>query len=97
MNKLKINLMVDLIALASFVVTAITSLLILFFMPSGVRQGGFQEFMGLSKNFWSDIHEFFGVIFIATATAHILLHLDWFSCTLKNIFREQEQECKKKE
>jgi hypothetical protein len=52
MSKSKINYIVDFLVLVSFAITALSGLAIKFFMPSGVRQGRLQEFLGIQKNAW---------------------------------------------
>jgi len=49
MEKLKINYLVDFLMIISFLVTAITGLIIFFFLPSGIKQGSYQTFFGIIK------------------------------------------------
>ena len=77
MNKSKINYLIDLAALVSFLITAITGLVIFFFLPSGVRQGRLQEFLGIEKGMWSVVHDWVGIIFIILAIVHFILHWNW--------------------
>ena len=94
MNKQKINYVIDFLALISFLVTAFSGLTIKFFMPSGVRQGRLQEFLGLRKEFWSEIHDWFGIIFIVLVVVHFLLHWDWIVCMTKSFFKADKCETK---
>ena len=64
MNKQKVNYFIDFLALVSFIATALSGLAIRFFMPSGVRQGRLQEFLGIQKGVWSEIHDWSGILLI---------------------------------
>lgn len=89
MNKQKINYIVDFLTFISFVFTAISGLVMKFFMPGGVRQGRLQEFWGIQKGAWSEIHEWFGIIFIILVIIHFILHWDWIVSVTKNIFESK--------
>jgi hypothetical protein len=91
MNKEKINYLVDVLALISFLVTAVSGLAIYFFMPEGVRQGGFQEFLGITKHAWSAVHNLSGIIFIIAGALHFILHLQMFSMMTKSIFSRKTE------
>lgn len=92
MNKPKINYTIDLLTLISFLITAFSGLAIKFFMPSGVRQGRLQEFLGIQKGVWSEIHDWFGILFIVLAIIHLVLHWDWIVCMTKNVFKADKCE-----
>lgn len=87
MNKAKINYIIDFILLLFFVGTAITGLIIFFFMPSGVRRGGSQNFIGIVKGTWTDVHNWLGIVMIVIAVIHIVLHWKWIVCLTKNVFK----------
>lgn len=55
MNKPKLNYLVDFLVCVSFLITALFGLAIKFFLPSGIRQGRLQEFLGIQKGSWSEI------------------------------------------
>lgn len=91
MNKQKTNYIIDLLALISFVVAAISGLAIRFFMPSGVRQGRLQEFLGVQKGVWSEIHDWAGIIFIVLVIIHFILHWDWLVCMTKSMLKSEPE------
>ncbi len=95
MSKPKINYIIDFLALISFLITALSGLAIFFFMPSGVRQGRLQEFLGIQKGSWSVMHDWFGIIFIILIIIHFFLHWDWVVCMTKNIFESEKCEIEK--
>lgn len=94
MNKSKLNYIIDFLAFVSFLITAVSGLAIKFFMPSGVRQGRFQEFFGIQKGTWSQIHDWFGILLIILVAIHLVLHWDWIVSMTKNIFKSDKCEIK---
>ncbi len=94
MNKQKVNYLIDFLALISFIATALSGLAIRFFMPSGVRQGRLQEFLGIQKGVWSEIHDWSGILLIIFAVIHLVLHWNWIICMTKNMFQSDKCEVK---
>ncbi len=89
MNKVRINYVVDVFLIVSFVITAFTSVIIFLFLPSGVKQGGYQEFLGLTKSIWSGIHNYTGLIMIVLSLVHLILHWNWVIAMTKKIFKRK--------
>ncbi len=77
MDKLKINYGVDIVLGMSFAITAITGVIMFLFLPEGVRQGGYQEFLGVTKNMWSTLHARAGLAMIVLSLVHLIMHWDW--------------------
>lgn len=96
MNKQKTNYLVDFLALISFLFAGTSALAIKFFMPSGVRQGRLQEFLGIQKGVWSEIHDWAGIIFIILVIVHFILHWDWIMCMTKSILKLEPEKCDNK-
>lgn len=94
MNKSKLNYIIDFLALISFLVASISGLAIKFFMPSGVRQGRFQEFLGIQKGIWLEIHDWSGIFLIIFVITHLVFHRDWIICMTKSIFKSNKCEIK---
>jgi len=90
MNKSKINYIVDSLMLLSFLATSITGGIIFFFLPSGVKQGRFQEFMGVEKQIFSLVHDWAGLLLIILVIVHFLLHWGWFTIMTKNLWQKDE-------
>jgi len=86
MNRLKINYIIDFLALVCFFVSSFTGLIIFIFLPSGIRRGGFQEFMGITKEIWNFFHIWSSILFIVLVVIHLILHWDWIVSMTKNIF-----------
>jgi protein-S-isoprenylcysteine O-methyltransferase Ste14 len=89
-----INYIIDFLMTISFIVTAITGLIIFFFLPSGVKQGSYQTFLGIIKGTWSSIHDWSGIIFIILVVLHFVLHWNWLINMTKNIFSSKIKELK---
>lgn len=91
LNRAKINFWIDIPMGISFIICAITSLAIFFYMPSGVTQGRYQEFIGISKTVWSQWHVVSGMIMIVLAFVHLLLHLNWYICMSKSMMVKKKK------
>ncbi len=89
MNKSKLNYIIDFFTFISFLITSITGLIIFFFLPNGIRQGRFQEFFWITKDFWNFIHIWSGILMIVLVIIHFILHWDWIVCMTKNIFSKK--------
>jgi len=89
MDKTKINYFIDVLLIISFIVVAITSIIIFFFLPSGVRQAGYQTFLGMTKHTWSNIHTIFGFAMIILSLVHLILHFKWLTVMSKTIFKKK--------
>ena len=72
----KSNLWLDLIILLSFLTTALTGFTLWLILPEGRGSGSF-VFLGLNKHTWTDIHNWAGLIMLAGAILHLLLHWKW--------------------
>ena len=85
MDKLKLNYIIDFFALIFFLVTSVTGLIIFLFLPSGVRQGRFQELFGITKEVWNFIHTWSGILMFVLVVIHLILHWNWIVCMTKNV------------
>ena len=90
MNKAQLNYIIDMVMIIFFVIIAITGLVSFFFLPEGVRQGGYQEFLGIIKKDWNNIHNYFGIALIIIMLIHLGLHWNWILCMTENIFTKKK-------
>jgi len=70
MNKLKLNVIVDVLAFLTFLGSAISGLS----MWSGIT-------FGLQSHFWKELHSVASLWFVAFVVIHVILHLSF----IKNI------------
>jgi hypothetical protein len=90
MEKVKINYFIDFFAGISFFINAITGFILLFFLPSEVRQGRYQIFLGLVKDKWLKIHAITGVILVILILIHLILHWTWIVSMTKRFFKKKK-------
>jgi cytochrome b subunit of formate dehydrogenase len=86
----KINYFINLIMALSFFITALTGIILFFFLPSGIPQGKYQEFLGITKGTWGLWHDYAGLVFIILAFVHIILHWRWAKSMTKAIFKPEK-------
>lgn len=86
MDRPKINYFIDFFALISFLITSLTGIFIFLFLPGGIRQGRFQELLGIAKEAWNFIHIWSGILMLILVVIHLVLHWEWLVCMTKNIF-----------
>lgn len=91
MKKTKLNYLVDLCMGLCFLVVAITGVIIFLFLPSGIRRGGYQQFWGITKQNWENIHDWAGIILLIFIVLHLILHWSWIVSMTKALFRENNQ------
>jgi len=92
MTKPKLNYIVDFLAFIFFVISAISGLAMLIFMPSGVRQGRLQEFLGIQKGAWTVMHNLASIILVILVIIHFILHWEWIVRMTKEIFKTEKHE-----
>ncbi len=90
MNKAKLNYLVDASIAVLFTVVSITGLILFFFLPSGLKQGGSREVLGIAKQVWTQIHDWSGIILVAFISAHFILHWQWIVYATKNTFQKKQ-------
>ena len=88
MNKAELNYIIDISMAVLFTITAIAGL-ILFFFLRGIRQGGYHEFLGVARQVWINVHDFFGIILLILVLMHLALHWNWIICITKRIFKKK--------
>lgn len=100
-NRARLNYFIDVLMGLSFLITAITGMVLFIFMPSGIRQGRHIVFLGMEKSKWIFLHDWSGILMIITVMIHFMLHWNWMICMTRCIFKkkvnceEQEKNTKK--
>lgn len=88
MKTAKLNYFIDLLMTISFLITTISGLVLFFFLPGGQKRGGYQEFLGIVRHDWVNLHNWSGFFFIFFGILHLVLHLQWILEMTKNIFKK---------
>lgn len=93
LNKARINYYVDIIIGISFIMVALSGM-ILFFAGSGGYQGGrnpryAQEVLGVSRLLWKDLHNWGGIVMLGGVFLHLVLHWKWMVCMTRNLFKRR--------
>ena len=92
MNKIKARYLVDLVTLVSFVVTAVTGVIIFIFLPpSEGNRGVHNDFLGWGRHDWGAVHDWAGIIMIIFALLHVILYWKIFAAMAKNFFKKSEE------
>lgn len=89
MEKVKLNYLVDLLMGIFFLVVAVSGVILFFFLPSGVRRGGYQEFLGIERHTLVSLHNWCGLILIILIAVHFVLHWRWILEMTKKYFKRQ--------
>ena len=87
MNKADLNYFVDFLLFISFLVTAVTGLVLFLFFEEGVQRGGYQEFLGLIKHDWTMVHNWAGIAMVILAAVHLVLHWGWIVSMTKSVIK----------
>ncbi len=90
MQKIKINYIIDFLMAISFLVSSITGLIMFFFLPGGNKGGRYQEFLGITKHLYSNIHNWSGIVLIALIIIHVILHWTWIVQMTKRMFSQKK-------
>jgi len=91
MGKSKINYVIDILMLIFFIINAITGLIIFFFLPTGVKKGGYQEFLGIIKHNWADVHNWSGLLLLLLVAIHLILHWKWIVSMTKSLIAKNNK------
>lgn len=86
-RKARINFALDSIIAVAFLLSALSGIL-LYLFPSGY-QGGRNPYYGrqilfLDGHTWSSLHTWVSFVMIAGVLVHLVLHLNWILCMIKN-------------
>ncbi|MBN1991061.1 MAG: DUF4405 domain-containing protein [Anaerolineae bacterium] len=85
LGKTKFNFWLDVIILATFLVTAVTGLLLWLVIPGG-QGNGWTIFFGLTRRDWVELHNWFGVGMLLGVTLHLIFHWRWITCVMQRFF-----------
>jgi uncharacterized BrkB/YihY/UPF0761 family membrane protein len=93
MKKAEINYIIDVFLTIALVVVGITGVFLFSFFESGIRRGGHQTFLGITKHTWAFYHEYFGLVMTGLMILHFFLHWNWMVCMTKKLFKKTSDKC----
>jgi cytochrome b subunit of formate dehydrogenase len=92
MSKTKLNYLLDAVIAFALILSALSGIVFLF-AGSGGYQGGRNpsfraEVLGISRQVWSDLHTWVGLVMIAGVVIHLVLHWAWIVCMTRRMIKE---------
>ncbi len=79
MRRITINALVDIGCLITFIPSFISGLVLFFFLPSGGGRGsGYATYLGLYRDQWLNMHNYWSLAFSALLIIHLILHWMYF-------------------
>ena len=79
MKHIRVNAIVDICCLVTFIASLLTGLVLYFFLPSGGGRGGsWVTWMGITRHDWVLWHDIASFVFAALLILHLLLHGNFF-------------------
>ena len=79
MRRITINALIDIGCLITFIPSFISGLVLFFFLPPGVgRGGGHAVYLGLFRDQWLNMHNYWSLAFSALLIIHLILHWMYF-------------------
>ena len=79
MRRITINALVDIGCLITFIPSLVSGLVLFFFLPSGSGKGGSHAvYLGLIRDQWLNMHNYWSLAFSALLIIHLLLHWMYF-------------------
>lgn len=73
------NIVVDIFSFLCLVVLLMTGLLIHYVLPRGSKG---DNFWGLTRHEWGDVHFWIAIIFSSIIIIHLILHSSWIKASL---------------
>lgn len=88
MNRIKTNIIIDILMLLAMASVSISGWVIKYFLPLGgrMRHRSYlvsNEFMGMERCTWRDIHLWSGIALIILLVLHVVLHWNFISAFFK--------------
>lgn len=88
------NWLIDFVLFSGAVIASITGIYFLF-LPVGGYQGGRNPAYGITilfeRHTWEDLHLWFGLLMIAAAVVHIIVHWHWIVSMARRVWGEITQ------
>jgi hypothetical protein len=84
MKRRRLNTIINILSLATFIISTISGLVLWLALPDGYGYMGGrgdlirQHIWGMSRPEWLDLHNLSSLIFVGLVIIHIALHWKWF-------------------
>lgn len=79
MKRVTANALVDIGCLITIIPSLISGLVLFFVLPSGSgRGGGLAAYLGISRDIWLNMHNYWSLAFSILLVIHLLLHWKFF-------------------
>lgn len=79
MRRITINALVDIGCLVTFIPSFVSGLVLFFILPSGAGRGGIHTvYLGLVRDQWLNMHNYWSLAFSGLLIIHLLLHWMYF-------------------
>jgi hypothetical protein len=79
MRRITINALVDIGCLITFIPSLVSGLVLFFFLPSGSGRGGnLAAYLGITRDQWLTMHNYWSLAFSVLLIIHLLLHWMYF-------------------
>jgi hypothetical protein len=92
MKRITINALIDIGCLITFIPSLISGLVLFLFLPSGGGRGGnWATWMGITRDQWLNMHNYWSLAFAALLIIHMLLHWKFFR-NIKKSFKTDGKE-----
>lgn len=90
---MKLNYLVDLVALISFLLTSISGVTLS--QSSKGHGAGASLFLGIGRHNWTELHTLAGMVMIVALLIHLFLHWQWIFNMTKNILPTAKKNAEK--
>lgn len=86
MSRTRLNLAVDALAFATFVLLTSTGVLMRWVLPPG--SGHRTTVLGLDRHDWGGVHFWISMLFLGSLAVHVLVHWRWIATVVRGHPRE---------
>jgi Domain of unknown function (DUF4405) len=79
MRRITVNALVDIGCLLTFIPSFVSGVVLFLFLPSGGGRGGsWATYLGIARDQWLTMHNYWSLVFSALIIIHLILHWMYF-------------------